>query len=98
MEPFDVGDAGRMAVFADPEGATFCVWQAKQHRGARIVNEPGSLNFNDLNTRDLDGAKAFYGAVFGWEALDIGRRRRCGRCRAYGDFLEAAHARACART
>ena len=35
MEPFDVGDAGRMAVFADPEGAAFCVWQAKEHRGAR---------------------------------------------------------------
>ena len=39
MEPFDVMDAGRMAVFADPEGAAFCVWQAKEHKGARIVNE-----------------------------------------------------------
>src|SRR3954453_17994068 len=39
MEPFDVMDAGRMAVFADPEGAAFCVWQAKRHKGAGIVNE-----------------------------------------------------------
>src|SRR6202022_3676739 len=60
MEPFDVMQAGRMAVFTDPEGATFCVWQAKEHRGARIVNEPGSLNFNGLNTRDPEGAQAFY--------------------------------------
>ncbi len=52
MEPFDVMDAGRMAVFTDPEGAAFCVWQAKEMKGARIVNEHGSLNFNDLNTRD----------------------------------------------
>ena len=34
MEPFDVMQAGRMAVFADPEGAVFSVWQAQQ-RGAR---------------------------------------------------------------
>ena len=58
MEPFDVMDAGRMAVFTDPEGAAFCVWQAKQHKGARIVNEHGSLNFNGLNTRDPRGRRS----------------------------------------
>src|SRR5918997_5757803 len=68
-EPFDLGDAGRMATVADPAGAAFCVWQANTHRGAAIVNEHGSLNFNDLHTRDLDGAEAFYGAVFGWELI-----------------------------
>ena len=46
-----------MAVFADPDGAAFCVWQAKEHLGATVVNEHGSLNFNDLNTGDLDGAQ-----------------------------------------
>ncbi|HEX8752802.1 MAG TPA: VOC family protein [Solirubrobacterales bacterium] len=70
-EPFDVGEAGRMAVCADPEGAVFCLWQAGRHRGAQVVNEPGSLNFNGLNTRDLEAAAAFYGAVFGWEVLDL---------------------------
>ena len=54
MEPFDVMDAGRMAVFTDPEGAAFCVWQAKEHKGAKVVNEHGSLNFNGLNTRDAE--------------------------------------------
>jgi uncharacterized protein len=68
-EPFDVLDAGRMAAVADPEGAVFCIWQAKNHRGATVVNEPGSLTFNGLATRDPEGAKAFYGAVFGWETL-----------------------------
>ena len=48
MEPTDVGDDGRMAVFSDTEGAQFSVWQAARHRGATVVNEPGSLNFNDL--------------------------------------------------
>src|SRR2546423_12676146 len=70
-EPFDVMDAGRMAVFTDPEGAAFCVWQAGSHKGARIVNEPGSVNFNGLNTRDVAGAASFYGSVFGWEDLHL---------------------------
>src|SRR5437868_8297064 len=72
MDPFDVMNAGRMAVFADREGAAFCVWQAKEHKGARIVNEPGSLNFNGLSTRDAAGARYFYGSLFGWETLWLG--------------------------
>jgi predicted enzyme related to lactoylglutathione lyase len=87
-EPFEVMDAGRMAVFTDPEGAAFCAWQARQHRGARIVNEPGSLNFNGLSTRDVQGAKAFYGAVFGWETLDLGGGAEMWRLPGYGEFLE----------
>ncbi|HWT24033.1 MAG TPA: VOC family protein [Solirubrobacteraceae bacterium] len=88
VEPADVPDAGRMAVFADPEGATFRAWQAGTHRGAAIVNEPGSLNFNDLHARDLDGAAAFYGAVFGWELLDLGGWYAWALA-GYGDFLAA---------
>ena len=86
-EPFDVMNAGRMAVCADPEGAAFCLWQAKEHKGARIVNEPGSLNFNTLNTRDAEGAKSFYGSVFGWETLGLGDAAMW-RLPGYGDFLE----------
>jgi uncharacterized protein len=71
MEPFDIMNAGRMAVFTDPEGAAFCVWQANEHRGARVVNEHGSLNFNGLATRDPESAAAFYGAVFGWKTLTL---------------------------
>jgi predicted enzyme related to lactoylglutathione lyase len=88
IEPDDVGDSGRMAIFADPSGAAFSVWQAKEHRGAAVVNEPGSLNFNVLNTRDLDGAKSFYGAVFGWELIDVGGGFSAWALPAYGDFLE----------
>lgn len=87
-DPFDVIRAGRMAVFTDPTGAAFRVWQANEHRGARIVNEPGSLNFNGLNTRDIEGAKSFYGSVFGWEALPVGGSAEMWRLPGYGDFLE----------
>ena len=58
----------------------------RQHRGATVVNEHGSVNFNVLNTRDLDGADKFYGAVFGWEVLDAAGSMWA--LPAYGDFLE----------
>jgi predicted enzyme related to lactoylglutathione lyase len=88
-EPFDVMDAGRMAVLADPEGAMFCAWQPKQHRGARVVNEHGSLNFNGLACRDVAAAERFYGAVFGWKAVTIGGGQMWV-LPGYGDHLEEA--------
>jgi hypothetical protein len=88
MEPFDVMDAGRMAVFTDPEGAAFCVWQAKENKGAQVVNEDGSLNFNGLNTRDPERAKSFYGSVFGWETLSLPGGFEMWTLPGYGDYLE----------
>ena len=66
----DVMDAGRMAVFAHPAGGMIGVWQAGSHTGAELVNEPGAINWNELQTRDVEGAKAFYAAVFGWQPDD----------------------------
>ncbi|HYI38351.1 MAG TPA: VOC family protein [Thermoleophilaceae bacterium] len=66
MAPFDIGPAGRMAVFADPQGAEFCVWQAGQTAGAEVVNDVGAVVFNTLHTTDLPAAVEFYGTVFGW--------------------------------
>jgi uncharacterized protein len=91
MDPFDLMDSGRMAVFTDPEGAAFCVWQAKEHRGARIVNEHGTLNFNDLNTRNPEGAKSFYGSVFGWTTLGLPGGFEMWTLPGYGDYLESIH-------
>jgi predicted enzyme related to lactoylglutathione lyase len=84
-EPFDVGDAGRMAVLTDPEGAMFCVWQARDHKGARIVNEHGALTFNGLATRDPERARVFYGALFGWAILPT---LPMWTLPGYGDHLE----------
>jgi uncharacterized protein len=87
-EPFDVMDAGRMAVCADPEGAVFSVWQARNQKGAQVVNEAGALNFNGLGTRDVEGAKAFYGAVFGWRTMTVGGGNEMWTLPGYGDHLE----------
>jgi uncharacterized protein len=67
MGPIDVLDAGRMAFLIDPTGAIVGIWQARKHYGAQLVNEPGTLGWNELATRDPEAAKVFYPAVFGWE-------------------------------
>jgi len=66
VPPFDVMEHGRMAVLQDPTGAVFQVWQPKQHIGAKILEEPGSLCWTELNTRDTKAAEAFYTRLFGW--------------------------------
>jgi predicted enzyme related to lactoylglutathione lyase len=70
-EPMEVMDLGTMAVLADPAGSVFGVWQPGAFHGAALVNEPGALAWNELNARDLAGAKEFYGAVFGWGFEDV---------------------------
>ena len=88
QEPLDVGDAGRMAVFAAPDGAAFRAWEPRSNRGATVVNEHGSVNFNDLYTHDPEGAERFYGAVFGWTTLSMGGGAAMWTLPGYGDHLE----------
>jgi predicted enzyme related to lactoylglutathione lyase len=64
----DVPDAGRMAFVIDPTGAPLALWQAGNHIGATLVNESGSVIWNDLRTDDVGAAAAFYEAVFGLTA------------------------------
>jgi predicted enzyme related to lactoylglutathione lyase len=64
----DVGEAGRMGFFADPLGAVIGVWQAGEHPGAGVVNEPGAFCWIELMTTDVARSIEFYGAVFGWTA------------------------------
>ena len=64
MEPFDVMDAGRMSFVMDPSGAPVALWQANQHIGATLVNEPGTVVWNELIT-DNPAALPFYEQVLG---------------------------------
>jgi predicted enzyme related to lactoylglutathione lyase len=80
--PFDVMDIGRMAFVADPQGATFALWQAKKHIGATIRDETNTLCWNELMTSDIEGSRAFYKGLFGWNLrvsaeyteIDVGQR------------------------
>jgi predicted enzyme related to lactoylglutathione lyase len=65
-EPMDVMDLGRMAIFADPTGAVFGIWQPGTFIGAEVVSEANAVVWNELNTRDPEAAKTFYTDVFGW--------------------------------
>lgn len=70
MPAMDVMDSGRMAVLADSDGAMFSIWQAGTHAGATKFGAPGFMAWNELMTRDVDAAKAFYNTVFGWAYED----------------------------
>ncbi len=98
VAPVDVGPpgstAGRWAALTDPDGAPIRLWQPGYRHGARLVNSPGAWNSSDLTTTNAEGAKAFYGAIFGWEAdpVDFGGGDTEGdsfmwRLPGYGDFL-----------
>lgn len=64
--PFDVMEAGRMAVVQDPQGAWFMLWQATGHVGAGLVNAPGALCWNELGSPDPEASARFYGDLLGW--------------------------------
>lgn len=96
--PVDAGPpgqvAGRWAALIGPDGAALRLWQPGYRHGAQLVNAPGTWNSSDLATTDAEGAKAFYGALFGWEAdpVDFGGGDTDGdafmwRLPGYGDFL-----------
>ena len=70
MGPQDVMDHGRMAVLQDPQGAAFCLWQAKGTPGIGIFGEPGSLAWTQLNATDTAAAKKFYTGLIGWQTKD----------------------------
>jgi predicted enzyme related to lactoylglutathione lyase len=65
--PLDVLPAGRMAAISDPQGAIVIAWKPMGLVGAETVNEPGAMTWNDLLTRDVEAARDFYSALFGWE-------------------------------
>ena len=66
MAPFDVMDAGRMAIIQDPGGAIFCVWQANKHQGLGVSGVDGTLCWADLNVPDPSLVEKFYTGLFGW--------------------------------
>jgi len=66
MDPFDVMEHGRMAIIQDPQGAIFCVWQAKKNPGVGVLDEPGAMCWTELMTSDPGAAAKFYTGLFPW--------------------------------
>ena len=72
VEPFDSLEGGLLTIAADRSGAAFAAWEQGEHKGAQVVNEPGAYSMSSLQTADPEGAKDFYGELFGWEAEPFG--------------------------
>jgi hypothetical protein len=67
MPPMDVMEHGRMAIFSDPTGGVFGAWQAKQHRGAEVIDEPGAMTWHEIYSHDVTKAREFYARLFALE-------------------------------
>ena len=62
---------GTMVIAVDPQGNAFGLWQSGTHTGARIVNEPGALVWNEAAVDDPAAARDFYTAVFDFTWTEI---------------------------
>ncbi len=71
MPPMQVMTAGHMAIFSDPTGAAFSVWQPGEHIGVQLGNVPNTMSWNELMTRDVDTALKFYSDVFAWSYMSM---------------------------
>ncbi|MEV0386130.1 VOC family protein [Nonomuraea sp. NPDC050643] len=69
MEAMPIFEDGVMTAFTAPDGSYAAAWQARGHRGAELVNEPGSFCWNELLSTDVPAAERFYSEVFGWTPL-----------------------------
>jgi len=65
--PMDIPEVGRFGVIADPQGAAFSLFASAGDDGPQ---SGGVFVWDELHTSDVDGAKSFYGEVFGWTATD----------------------------
>ena len=81
MPTMDVFDAGRMAMIQDTTGAAVGLWQPKEHIGAQVFGEPGTLGWFELLTGDTDKASEFYGGLLGWTT-------QAGAANPEGGYLE----------
>lgn len=64
-DAMQVGPLGVMLIAADPTGAVFGLWQPLEFQGAALVNEAGSMAWQDVYTRDADKARDFYAGLLG---------------------------------
>ena len=69
VPPMDLpGASGRIGFGIDPAGGFVGLFQAGPNNvGAELVNELGTLVWNELNVRDPQAVLPFYEHVFGWE-------------------------------
>jgi uncharacterized protein len=63
--PVTLGALSRTLIALDPGGSYFGVWEPGDLPGSGVLDERGSLTWNELLTRDYDAVQAFHLRVFG---------------------------------
>jgi predicted enzyme related to lactoylglutathione lyase len=77
--PMDIPKVGRMAAFMDPQGAYFSMitYAFADMGGAPEMDfadsfvTHGAFSWFEMRASDVDAARAFYGALFGWNIEDM---------------------------
>jgi predicted enzyme related to lactoylglutathione lyase len=71
LEPRDIPDRGREAVFADPQGAVFAVLASSSGDPADELAEPGEWIWSSLFTTDPDADAGFYQTLLDYEVFEL---------------------------
>jgi len=70
MDGLEIPDVGTIGVLADPSGAAFALYQPAGGQSEvdwqPSTSQPGDFCWAELSTNDLDEARDFYAAGFGW--------------------------------
>lgn len=69
MPPMQIGQEGSMAMFLDPAGAAFGLWQSGNHTGYRLTDAHGAKGWVELASRDLAKSRAFFSKLLNMEAV-----------------------------
>jgi predicted enzyme related to lactoylglutathione lyase len=92
MPAMDLEGVGRMAMVADPQGVPFYVMKGASDESsqafAALEPKVGHCAWNELSTSDPEGAKVFYGNLFGWTKdgeMDMGPMGKYEFLKASGD-------------
>lgn len=65
-EEVDILEIGSMAMLQEPEGASFSLWQPRDHKGMQVTLQLGAACWFELVTNDVSASSHFYGTAFGW--------------------------------
>jgi uncharacterized protein len=65
--PFDIPNIGRVAVIADPQGATIAVFKPAGEMKSHDNTRPGEFTWSELMSSDPGAAQKFYAEIFGWQ-------------------------------
>jgi predicted enzyme related to lactoylglutathione lyase len=68
--PWTIGDGGRIAIVADPQGATFALYSNAKATDAPPQPKVGHASWHELITTDYAAAFSFYQNVFGWRVIN----------------------------